>query len=449
MRMSMYEWDVTDIRKRLCHALDISAQTVEQLAQSGYTDALAPANNLRPEKVISETALLLLAASGASRYPEVKGRIYQVALQLAPYARSERMLLGVCLEPAVAVDYAQAHICLSRMGFPDEDFDRVLRQSLRSQAASGRERPPHRMLEQLWFDDLRLTPTVRSRSAANRLAKQSLLCLPMDLLKGSREDIYAFTHALLYINRFHHFPLRLPRRRSDILAEAAGLLARCLDNEDYDLSGELLLAWPLTHNSWSVSATFGFHVLARVEDAAGFLPAPTTRLGQIDKLEGNARLKYLLATAYHTVYVMGLLCSAALLPGCAPPARIPVAGAIPDAASRILNHLSVDTLSIHWCEVFRLLDNRERDALAGFLLEVALFRCVKKHDFESLHRVLEAGYLCGLVSSPVASQAAEMLQRLTALNRIDGDQPAPGAGVTPLQGTPPLSDSSLQSIGAY
>jgi len=73
----------------------------------------------------------------------------------------------------------------------------------------------------------------------------------MDLLNGSRDDVYAFTHALMYVTDFNIRPRRLPRRRAAILAEAEAALARCLDEQDYDLGGEVLLAWPLTGRSWS------------------------------------------------------------------------------------------------------------------------------------------------------------------------------------------------------
>ena len=52
-----------DLTRRLCHVLDIAKQTVERLATNGYRDPEEPANSIRPEKLIAETALLLLAAA--------------------------------------------------------------------------------------------------------------------------------------------------------------------------------------------------------------------------------------------------------------------------------------------------------------------------------------------------------------------------------------------------
>jgi hypothetical protein len=57
----------------------------------------------------------------------------------------------------------------------------------------------------------------------------------MDLLNGSREDIYVFPHALMYVTGFNVCPSRLPRPKTMILADAEAALARCLDEQDYDL----------------------------------------------------------------------------------------------------------------------------------------------------------------------------------------------------------------------
>src|SRR5437870_7657800 len=146
------KWSTEDLVRRLGRALDIAKQAVDRFAARGYSDPGEPANNLRPEKVIAETAFLLLGASTAGEYPEVREQIRALAEHLIPYARGERMVLGLCLEPALALDYAQAHICLNRLGYPDASFDAVLGRSLDSQSRAGRERPPHRVLEQHWLE---------------------------------------------------------------------------------------------------------------------------------------------------------------------------------------------------------------------------------------------------------------------------------------------------------
>ncbi|PWK92863.1 DUF6895 family protein [Fulvimonas soli] len=421
-------WSAADLARRLCRVLDIAAHAVERLAPAGYADAEQPANSLRPEKVVAETALLLLAAAAAApAHPGVRAGIARAARRLLPHARGERVLRGLCLEPALALDYAHAHVCLERIGYPDPAFDALL--DLSAQAAAGRERPPHRMLEQLWSADLHAGACSRRRGAA--LARLSQLNLPMDLLGGSREDAYAFTHALMYCARFGRPPLRLPRPRRAVLAEAEGALAHCLDAQDYDLAGELLLAWPLTGAAWSPAAAFAFRVLARVVDEAGFLPAPGTRLDRLELLQGDARKLYLLATSYHTIYVMGLLCAAALLPGRAPPASPPAAKPATGVAARLLAGCGDEAPPPHWREDFDRLAAPERDALAGLLLDVALHRRARRRDFAGLRALLGTAWELGLADRPVAGQAAELLQRAAVLQRLlpaDRSPAVPAAG---------------------
>ena len=119
-----------------------------------------------------------------------------------------------------------------------------------------------------------------------------------------------------------------------ILTEAAALLARYMDAEDYDLSGEIAARLAVQRARHGVpAAAFAFRVLASVEDQAGVLPCGNINLARLAKLEGEARARYALATAYHTAYVMGFLCAASLRPGRAPPVRI-VGPSVRKAVSR-------------------------------------------------------------------------------------------------------------------
>jgi len=413
IRMKNRNWDKKDLERRLCHALDVAVPTVERLAARGYTDQDQPDNNVRAEKVVSETALLLLAASTVASIDAVKSRIDDVARRLIPYARSERIQLSICLEPSLALDFASAHICLTRLGYRDDSFDALLYEAVGSQALRGRERVPHRILEQEWLRETWRADTESRRRRSSAL-RASVLCCPMDLLAGSREDVYALTHALMYACDFNIQPHSLPRPRAGILSEADVALARALDGEDYDLAGEVLLAWPLTGRSWSASAAFGLRILTHVEDQAGFLPAPITRLQRINELSGDRRTDYLYATAYHTIYVMGLLCAAALQTGRTPPARIPSVPTMRGNAAKLLVLFDSDRHRPHWQAEFERLSTAEQDALSGFLMNIALLRSTRKRDFSRVERILSAGHAMGLTDTPCASQAAEMLQRLAA-----------------------------------
>ena len=215
-------------------------RAVERLAPRGYVDPSEPRNNVRSEKVVAEAGLLLLAASSVSQCPDVQTHVTRLARFLIPFARHDRMRLGVCLKPALALDYASAHIYLTRLGYRDAAFDALLRQTLTSRLWCGRERPPHRRLEQHWLIKLWGDSNGRSAVRTPSALLDSVLKWPIDLLAGARDDVYAFTHALLYVSEFETFSTQhLPRSRSAILGEAASALARSLDEEDYDLAGEL------------------------------------------------------------------------------------------------------------------------------------------------------------------------------------------------------------------
>jgi hypothetical protein len=165
-----------------------------------------------------------------------------------------------------------------------------------------------------------------------------------------------------------------------------------------------------------------------VEDRAGFLPSPATRLERLDKLQGDERTNYLLATAYHTAYVMGLLCAAALQPGRTPPSKIPAGATAPGTANRILQFLDADSRRAHWRDELHRLTDPERDALAGFLLNVGLRRKISQREFGAVHKLLKISYALGLADTPASSQAAEMLDRLTTFEGLTRPQQGEGKG---------------------
>ena len=403
------QWDRQDLVRRLCHALDIASLAIKHLAPAGYAAGEDSSSTIRREKPIAETAVLLHAASVAMHCPEVELRIHRVARELEPYTRNSQMRLGLALSPSLALDYSLGHILLTRLGYPDPSFDALLQQSLAAQGHAGRERTPHRMLEQQWLASLWSKPV----ASPGVTARTSILNQPLDLFAASDTDLYAFTHAVMYVTGFHLNGTSLPRGRGTILAEAEAALARCLDAQDYDLSAEILLAWPLTGKHWSPAAAFAFRVLADVEDKAGFLPTPATRVSELKAREGADRSQYLLATSYHTAYTMGLLCAAALQPGCAPPAKISARKSPSDSAQKMMRFLDDDNTPPHWRETFEKLDPPQAESLSGMLFNIALQRKAAAHDFSGLEQVLRLGYGLGLAEIPAASQAAELLQRVS------------------------------------
>jgi hypothetical protein len=403
-------WDEADLEARLCWALDVSKRAVAYFGVDGYSDTEVPENSFRPEKPIAECAMLIYAASAAMHLPSVASRIDEIARLLVPYARSQQTLLNIALHPSLCIDYAVPHVLLSKLGYIDSGFDSVLRSSLRSQSHHGHERPPFAALEQRWIMSL-WTGTDPGRDWRPDLLN-SVLHHPLDILGGLRQDAYAFTHLIMYCTNFGFRPGLFPRPRSVILGEARSLLAKCLDEEDYDLGAEVLLAWPLSGARWCATAAFGFRVLARVEDQAGVLPAGITRADRLNKLKGEERTLYALGTAYHTALVMGLICAASLRPGRAPAVRVIGPQVEKSFLDLLLRLLEQD--QGHWQPVLSELTNAERRSLAPLLLDIAVAQKCRKHDYGAVSELLKAANGYGLAASPLCAQAAQLLERLAA-----------------------------------
>ncbi len=393
---------------RLCRALDVAKGALELFAVEGYADAESPQNSFRPEKAIAETAMLIYAASGVNGIPDVADRVAELALLLLPHARSQRTLLNIALHPAISLDFAVPHVLLTKLGYVDTSFDELLNSCINSQVRNGHERPPFASVEQRWIVSL-CTDTEPNRDWRPDL-KNSVLNHPMDMLGGDRADGYAFTHLMMYCTNFGFWTSFLPRSRSVILAEARSLLARCLDDEDYDLGAEVLMGWPLSGARWCASSAFVFRVLTSIEDQVGVLPAGTTKTDRLSRLEGKERTQYAFGTAYHTAYVMGMLCAASLRPGRAPSVRI----SGPGVEKAVVDHLLLflDTDQGHWQPEFAKLTEPEQRALAPLLLDIAIVQKCRKHDYQAVADLLVAGNEYGLTGSPLCGQAAELLERL-------------------------------------
>jgi hypothetical protein len=237
-----------------------------------------------------------------------------------------------------------------------------------------------------------------------------MLGRPVAALSVRREDAYAFTHALMYVTDLGARRTRFPRPSAAMLGDAEAALAHRMDADDFDLAGELLLTWPYLRRPWSTAAEFSFQVLADVEDKVGFLPAPITRAERYRNLKGEERTRYGLATAYHTAYVMGLLCAAML---CTPPRRATEGGdlaAAHDAVGALLPYLDGDKTP-HWQAFFDRLAPAGKTGLAPWLLTIALQRAAASIDFAKVRALLELAVRFRIAEGPAPRQAANLLRR--------------------------------------
>jgi hypothetical protein len=425
-------WDPQDLRRRLALALEIAERAVVVLGTDGYGGDGRDA--LRPEKVLAETALLLVASrpvvADAPVDSELGPRHRRLAETLVPFGRNERVAALVTLEPSVSLEHAFVHIALTQIGMPDARFDRLLEAAQAASAARSRERLPHRRLEQAW---MRRLAGLRDDGSAADLADRidvatSILAHPLDALASTSDDAYAFTHALMYAGELGSRVPRLPRRRA-VEADAEAALGGCLDDEDFDLGGEMLLTWPLLRRPWSAAATFGFACLAAIEDEAGFLPGLSVSTEAFAALEGEERTRYAVAMSYHTAYVMGLLCAMSLHPGPVPPRTVPSSrrhrGAS-DALARLADGDGSSGRPRHWESRFTDLAAGQRDALAPLVLAIRLRRAARDRDLALVQALLRLAADYDLLSAPAPRQALELLSRARLLQgaTVASDRPA-------------------------
>jgi hypothetical protein len=151
------------------------------------------------------------------------------------------MRLDMVLHPALCLDFAFPHVLLSELGYRDSAVDDLLKTCLMSRSRHGHERPPFATAEKLWVEQL-LTGE-QPDAAWRHCLRNTVLNRGIDILGGQRDDAYALTHLVMYCTDFGFRAGKFPRKPPLILDEAASLLAKCLDAEDYDLAGQVVLAW--------------------------------------------------------------------------------------------------------------------------------------------------------------------------------------------------------------
>ena len=244
--------------------------------------------------------------------------------QLEPLVRSQRALADLALNPDQAFRRSVPHVLLTALGHRDEAFDGFAADQCARVLSHAVDQPATVLAERRWITTVwdRPLPAVPSPDSG------TVLTHPFDLLVGSREDPYGLTHLLFYVTDFgRSAAAELGRPAAAILADVEALVVRYLDQGDYDLVGELLMAWPQLRQEWSPVAAFAFRVLAHVEDEVGVLPCGNVDPERLAGLVGAERTRYARAASYHTALVMGFLCAVGLRRDTAPPDGVGRSGA--------------------------------------------------------------------------------------------------------------------------
>lgn len=403
-----------DLECRLARALDLGVVIVESFGRTGFTDDVVPDLSFGPDKVIAESTMLAYAASGASDNPDVERRAARLAEAVAPLCRSQTAAAAIALHPEKAFKYAVPHVLLTRLGQRDEAFDDFVRQRCAAAVDLAADLPASALAERRWI--LSIWDREGVVGAARRTVpdwtdlKGTAVDRPLDVLAAPREEVYALTHLLFYVSDFARaVPPELLREREAILADVRAALLRHLEAEDYDLSGELLMAWPQLGAPWDAVADFAFEVLATVEDAVGVLPCGNADRARFIALDPAAGERYARATSYHTAYVMGLLCAAALRRGALGVDRL---GPRQDSAWAWPELLAlVDRSRGHWQAVFDSLPEHEKPAFTPMLADLVLVQALDRKDYRAAHVVLGLAANAGHWG-PLQARATEQLMAL-------------------------------------
>jgi hypothetical protein len=338
---------------------------------------------------------------------------------VAPSTRTEAVLLRAALQPSLAEGLSVAHVLLRALGYVDLHADAVFTEAIAAEGARRPELPPYGVLEKLWIRELWDQP--QDQAAWDDALGKSCLASSPDAVGGIREDAYAFTHALMYVTDFGAQRRPLPRSGSDLTADATALLAVSIERADYDLAGEVLMTWPLVGEPWSPAALFALAVLARAEDSAGLLPGGTTDPDRLRALSGAERRDYALGTAYHTAFVMGMLCAVALRPG-----REPGRASLPStvaAPSCVPPFAQVDRPEI--ASSITGLSGSELAGVWPFLVDLEIAGAIRSRTYAHLADVLRGAHASDMPRSVLFAQALRLLARLAHLARDNRSGEAP------------------------
>lgn len=403
--------------------LDFAARAVQSLPAEGWPEAEDAGSKSPPgtssEKVVAETAMLLSCAASVQEVDEgLRERVSHLATLLVPLARSESMLAGLCTDPGRAVRCSVAHALLSRLGYMDALVDRLLAESTAVGNQFGAELPQDR-LEQEWVRRMwdGGTPARPERGLLGR----SILGRQLDALGCTRFDVYSFTHAIMYATDFGGRRPSLPRPSSAIAADADVALALSLDIDDFDVTAEVAMTWPMLALAWSPAATLAFGLLATADDNLGFVPGPSFDPKHYGAASADDRALYLYTTSYHTTFVMGILCAAGLRRHCHPFKAVPLSGSA-GSGSALMRLLDREAAEPRWRAAFDALGPNQQDALGPLVLTVLLRRAKDRGDLRGLRTALELALAHGLAEGPAVQQATALLRRTAVLSRIVGEK---------------------------
>lgn len=360
--------------------------------------------------------LLRCVSSLAETEPRIGRSITALAELLIPYAQGDWLKASLFRDPGLALEDAAAYIQLSGLGYGDRCFDALLGEILREGEVGGPERVPNHQLEHQWLRRIWREDSA-NETELTALLSQTCIGRSLDVLGANVLDLYAFTHVILYATDMGQLQtVRWPRPVAEIVADAEAALAVALDADNFDLGVELLWTWPMLRLPWSAAATFGFGVAAAAQDAHGFLPGPAYSATDAEALSADQRESYILRTSYHSTFVMGFLCAAALRSGPAPPVIVTKSDADVDRLiSPLVQRHSKDAT---WQDAFTHLDAAQQALLTGFVLSIVLRRARSHQDLQLIRDCMKVALQLDGPQGPAVHQALALLRRAVLISQL-------------------------------
>lgn len=258
------------------------------------------------DKIFAETCILLFLIS---RNPKLKSNfISEIEILcnlISPLCRTSYYKSEILKFPRLLMPYGFGHIMLNKLGYYDEEFDLIVSNAVESKKYNTSERIPYREMDLRWM---------LSQYDSNLLIdmedviKVSILNTNASVIDMSRNDEYAFTHALFYSTDFGESFLPKSLSQSKINKVLNGGLAKNILKEVLDILGEFLICSNLTRNTDSFYYLEGLKYLFNIWDRLGFLPSPTFSVEEYSNLSSKESTAYIFKNIYHTYYVGGILC---------------------------------------------------------------------------------------------------------------------------------------------
>lgn len=262
------------------------------------------------DQAVSETAVLLLVAT---RIPNLPASVHEVAVEIAaqllPLARSDRQRDLLMRRPERTAYAGITHIVLEHLGFPDAIFDELIHTAFEHGYIRSLEKLPFRTMDERWVEGL-LFPDRQVPS--NDLAALSILGGRAHPIHMDPVEIYALTHAVMYLTDFgmRSLPATFPTR--EVEAKADACIASVLLSNNLDLLAELVICSVALAAKPSPHVRLAWAVLRTTWEGIHVLPSPSYDAVAHSSFSAEANPGYFHRHTYHTTFVFGIL-SAILL----------------------------------------------------------------------------------------------------------------------------------------